>query len=357
MRWQGWITRYGMSFSFVGLAFGAVFFAASLTPSLLPRTYATQGALSGFALAVGYGVGILAVLLWLYLELPPPAGRLDRLSRWLTSVGVALGVVFSLWRATVWQNSLRGLMEMEPLETAYPFRVALIAVVVAAVLVAVARVLGTGTSLVARRLNAILPRRVSYVLGVAVVGFVTISLVNGVLLRRALDAADATFSELDALVEEETPLPTQPLASGSAESLISWGSIGRQGKRFIVSGPTRDEIGRFLGRPATLPLRVFVGLHSRETARERAELALAELERVGAFERLVLVVATPTGSGWLDNGAVDTLEYLHGGDTAIVSTQYSYLPSWITLLVQSDRPEESARTLFDAVYTHWRTLP
>ena len=96
-----------MSFSFVGLAFAAVFFAASLTPSLLPRTYATQGALSGFALAVGYSVGVLAVLLWLYLELPPPAARLDRLSKWLTSVGVALVVVFSLWRATVWQNSLR----------------------------------------------------------------------------------------------------------------------------------------------------------------------------------------------------------------------------------------------------------
>jgi uncharacterized membrane protein len=47
---------------------------------------------------------------------------------------------------------------------------------------------------------------------------------------------------------------------------------------------------------------------------------------VGGFERSVLVVATPTGSGWLDNGAVDTLEYLHGGDTAIVATQYSYLP-------------------------------
>ena len=77
---------------------------------------------------------------------------------------------------------------------------------------------------------------------------------------------------------------------------------------------------------------------------------------MGAFERSVLVVATPTGTGWLDPGAVETVEYLHGGDTAIVSMQYSYLPSWITLLVEPDRPVESARVLFDEVYSHWKTL-
>jgi uncharacterized membrane protein len=69
------------------------------------------------------------------------------------------------------------------------------------------------------------------------------------------------------------------------------------------------------------------------------------------------VVATPTGTGWLDPGAVDTLEYLHEGDTAIVAMQYSYLPSWLTILVDPTRSRESARTLFDEVYAHWKTLP
>ena len=41
---------------------------------------------------------------------------------------------------------------------------------------------------------------------------------------------------------------------------------------------------------------------------ERAELAVAELERAGGFERGNLLVATTTGSGWLDPGAVDSLE-------------------------------------------------
>jgi uncharacterized membrane protein len=86
-------------------------------------------------------------------------------------------------------------------------------------------------------------------------------------------------------------------------------------------------------------------------------LALQELIRVGGFNRKILVVATPTGTGWLDPGAVDTLEYLHGGDTAIVTMQYSYLPSWLTILVDPTRSRDSATQLFDVVYDHWKTLP
>ena len=56
-------------------------------------------------------------------------------------------------------------------------------------------------------------------------------------------------------------------------------------------------------------------------------------------------------------GATDIVEYLHDGNTAIVAQQYSYLPSWMTLLVDPERPVAAARALFDAVYRHWTTLP
>ena len=71
----------------------------------------------------------------------------------------------------------------------------------------------------------------------------------------------------------------------------------------------------------------------------------------------MLLVATPTGTGWLDPGAVHTLEYLHAGDTAIVTMQYSYLPSWLTILVEPRRSADAARTLFETIYGHWKTLP
>ena len=45
-----------------------------------------------------------------------------------------------------------------------------------------------------------------------------------------------------------------------------------------------------------------------------------------------------------------------GGDSAIVSIQYSYLPSWISYLVDQKEAREAGRALFDAVYDRWSQL-
>ena len=127
MSLRTWSSRYWKSFSFVGLVFATLFFSVSVTPSLLPRNYLVQGLLSGFALAVGYGIGIGAVLLYQFLELPEPGDRIQRISKRLTTVAAALIFVGFLRQLTFWQNSIRELMEMEPLLSAYPYRTALIA--------------------------------------------------------------------------------------------------------------------------------------------------------------------------------------------------------------------------------------
>ena len=165
------------------------------------------------------------------------------------------------------------------------------------------------------------------------------------------------FATRDALLEPEYPAPTDPLGTGSAESLVDWEALGRAGREFVASGPTAEAIAAFTGRPAMRPLRVYVGLNSAETVEERAALALEEMIRVGAFDRSVLVVTVPTGTGWMDPAAMDTLEYLHGGDTAIVGVQYSYLTSWISLLVEPGFGTDTGRALFRAVYQHWTALP
>ena len=48
-------------------------------------------------------------------------------------------------------------------------------------------------------------------------------------------------------------------------------------------------------------------------------------------------MVTTTGSGWVDPASVDTFEYLSGGDSAIVAIQYSYLPSWMSYLVDQSK--------------------
>ena len=56
-------------------------------------------------------------------------------------------------------------------------------------------------------------------------------------------------------------------------------------------------------------------------------------------------------------GAVDSIEYLHRGDTAIVSMQYSYLPSWITILVDPVRSIDSENGSPKRTCTASITLP
>jgi uncharacterized membrane protein len=349
--------RFRESFSYVGLAVATLFFAESLTPSLLPRHVAVQGILSGVALALGYGVGVFIVWLWLYLGIPMPNDRFQRVGKRITTVLVATVVVIYLWREKAWQNSIRELMEMEPVDAIYPLGVDIIALLTGVLLIAAARGLRGLWRVIDRRISSYVPRRVSYVVTTLVVVVGLLLITNKIVGRLALNAADAFFLELDKVVDEGIEPPGDGNATGSSQSLVAWDMIGRRGKEFIAAGPTRQEISKFWGKDAMQPLRVYVGLDAAETTEERAELALRELIRSSGFDRKVLVVATPTGTGWLDPGAVDTIEYLHAGDTAIVSMQYSYLPSWLTILVDPARSRNSAKLLFDEVYAHWKTLP
>ncbi|TWU40746.1 alpha/beta hydrolase [Novipirellula artificiosorum] len=351
------IARYWNSFSFIGLVFAVLFFAASLTPSLLPRHFAVQGVLSGFALAIGYMVGLLLLWGWLFLELPQPKAKLETLSKRLTVIVVLLVSLLFTWQATQWQNSIRVRMEMEPVPSAEPIYCVGIAVLVALVIIVLTRGLIRLGAVISRQLNRFLPRRISAAISTVLVVALTLFIANGVVARALLDAADGFFSHADELIDEGIEQPTAAIASGGPDSLIDWETIGRRGKDFIAAGPTQKSISAQTGRVAIDPIRVYVGMRSEETVEARAKLALEELKRVRGFERSTLIIATPTGTGWLDPGAVDTVEYLHGGDTAIVTTQYSYLPSWITILIDPSRSMRSAQALFDEVYGYWKTLP
>ncbi len=48
---------------------------------------------------------------------------------------------------------------------------------------------------------------------------------------------------------------------------------------------------------------------------------------------------------------------LHGGNTAMVAIQYSFLPSWIATLLADDASTEAGAVLFDTVYETWAQLP
>jgi uncharacterized membrane protein len=68
-------------------------------------------------------------------------------------------------------------------------------------------------------------------------------------------------------------------------------------------------------------------------------------------------VITTTGTGWVDPDAASSVEYLHAGDTALVGLQYSYLPSWISFLVDREEAAEAGVALYRHVYRRWSQLP
>jgi uncharacterized membrane protein len=345
-----------LSLSGVGLMLGALFFAAALTPTLIPRSYLTQGALAGACFAIGYLAGVLWRRLWHYLELPEPSARARSIANALVAAGCLLVVIVFLWRAAEWQNSIRAVMKMAPVESAHPFKVCAIALVTFVVLLVLARLFKLVARFLAACTRRLIPQRLANVIGVLIAALLFWSIASNVLIRVAFNALDSSFRELDALHEPERPQPTDPGRTGGAASLVKWQELGRTGRRFIASGPIATEIGAITGRPARDPVRVYVGLNSGDTAQTRARLALDELKRQHGFERKVLIVITPTGTGWIDPSAMDSVEYLHHGDVASVAMQYSYLNSPLSLLFQPEYGADAARALFAEIYGYWTTL-
>ena len=352
-----WPLHLWRSLSGTGLLLGTLFFAASLTPSLIPRTYFTQGVLAGGVFAIGYGLGVFWRWLWGYLELPTLRERTLRIANLVIAFLCAATATAFLWRAAEWQNSIRTLMELEPVTSAHPLKVCAVAALTFVVLLGLARLFLLIYRLVAGQFRRVVPRRVANVIGAAIALLLFWSLATDVLFAYALRLVDSSFQQYDALIEPTAPQPTSPLKTGSPASLLRWEELGRAGREFIASGPSASDISAGSGRDALEPVRVYVGLRAAETPAQRAQLALQELQRAGAFERSTLIVITPTGTGWVDPGAMDSIEYLLHGDVASVAMQYSYLSSPLALLVQPGFGAESARALFAQVYEHWRSLP
>ena len=266
-------------------------------------------------------------------------------------------VGYGLVRETDWQNAIRRVMDMPAAPAGLPILIAIVGVPVALLLIGLARLFNALAMLVSARLSRLVPRRIALLVGFGAVAALFWAIGNGLLMRTALHQLDSSYRHVDALIPAGLSAPEDPVKSGSANSLVSWAGLGAQGRARVVAVPSRSDIASLTGGSAMEPLRVYIGLNSAETVEQRAELALAELKRVGAFDRALLVIATPTGTGWIDPAGMAPLEILFRGDVASVSVQYSYLPSWLSLLVEPDTGADTARAVFRVVYGYWRTLP
>ena len=345
------------AFSLPCLSFGLLLFAASLTPSLIPRGPVLQGVLGGTVAALGYLIGKVCSLIWNAADMPRFRGGAARTARYLFFGLSVAPLIWALSSTLKWQNELRLKMGMELADRLHLAQIMTLAVAAFLVWVLVGTGVATLFRLVRSSFYVFMPARRANVLGAISVVIILFVATRDGIVDVVYAALDESYEAAQGLFEDAPPAPVEARLTGSAASLVDWTAIGAPGRDFILSGPDAEAIASLTGQPAIDPIRVYVGRANGETARERAELALAELLRVNAFEREVLVVASPTGTGWLDPGSHDPLEYMHGGNVATVSTQYSYLQSPLALIFETETGLEQATETLEVIHTYWKTLP
>ena len=350
-RWRRTRWVFTRRLCFGGLVGGLVLFCLSMTPSLVPRLWLFQGTVSGISVAVGYGVGSAASAGVRKLLPREPSPTVKRNSWWvLLGSTLVLGGLF-LYYGSEWQQQVRRAMGMDQLRATEWFATVVSTAVLAYLLVVVSRTIRGVTRVLIRLLDRMFPHQVTVVGSVVTVAVVVALLLEGVLFNGMIGALNRTYALTDRDTNPWITRPVSELRTGGPGSLVEWESLGVRGRDFTGDGggPTVSEIEAFSGEPAMEPIRVYVGLRSADTLDERIELALAELERTGAFERSVLVVNTTTGTGWVDENVADSLEFLHNGDTAQIAMQYSYLPSWVSFLVDRSEASSTGEQLITAV--------
>ena len=172
---------------------------------------------------------------------------------------------------------------------------------------------------------------------------------------RAMRKIEAGTSAQDPVLEaDEATRWTTSQVSGGPGSLVPWASLGREGRRHALTavrpqaiqdrpeGVPDLSIETVMREPAkATPVQVYVGLDGASGARERVDLALAEMDRTGAFARSLIMLVSPTGTGYVNYVAVAAAQYLTRGDVATVTLQYSKRPSPLSLTKVKDAREQN----------------
>jgi uncharacterized membrane protein len=304
---RGLLRQAGWRFAVTGLG-GAVFTGARTGADRVDTRLGARGRIAGFPMAVPVGL-VLAYLLE--------------------------------------RRRVRGVGEQgDPVESAAPIQSLGLAAGTPGVLVGAAYAEHELATWLGRRLAAVRPGgpRVGRLAGhAACLGALTVA--SSSVWSRAMHRIEAgTSRESPVFGSGQDVHWAGSTMSGGEGSLVPWDTLGREGRRHVLAHvhpkPVADRpagvpdlsIETVMGEPAKAsPIQVYVGLDSATTPRERVDLALAELERTGAFDRSMLMLVSPTGTGYVNYVAVAAAEYLTRGDVATVTLQYSKRPSPLSL--------------------------
>lgn len=344
-----------MDISLIGVVGALVMYGVSVSPSLLARSWQWHAVASGVLSAVGYIVG-LTIQRFYALVVP-------RLGVEITapqSVSIAFRAVlllgFFLWFLRWLLQSYRERKRANHLvgmrgETLGEY---LLGTVCAFILMLALLGVAWGLQWIGRAIVSVLSQWMHMVFALAlsllILVVIVYALTSQVLLKLGINFFTRHARKMNNRTAKGIVQPQVPERSGSPQSRSSWRAVGGQGRVFLGRGPSRADIEAVTGCSAMEPIRVYAGMPDEgQSLQNAADLVVEELHRTGAFDRAVILIATSTGSGWVDEWQVQPLEYLTRGNCATASMQYSFVPSSINFLTDLDVSEEAAVILFETI--------
>lgn len=345
-----------------GLTLALVMLWVALTPSLLPRAWWMTAVNTGMSMAYGYAVGdVLGRLAsWLARRTDVRVtlnARADWLFRTLWLVLLTLVSVVA-WRYGVRQQAVSAALTGTPTGGNLGQLVGLLAgIVLFALLLLAGRGLLALWRGVRHLVRPVLPKIVAPVVAAVLVVVMLVVVTDRVVYRQGMNWALGNAQQLNASPPEGRTAPTQPERSGSPASLESWALLGRDGQAFVADGPRADDIESATGEPALEPIRAYAGKAEHDLVEDAAAAAVAELVRAGGLDRSWVHVTTSTGTGFVQEWSVESVEFLTGGDVATVSMQYSFFSSALAYVSDRETPPAAGRALLEAVEEELAAVP
>ena len=344
-----------MDISLIGVVGALVMYGVSVSPSLLARSWQWHAVASGVLSAVGYIVG-LTIQRFYALVVPRLGVEITAPKAVSIAFRAVLLLGFFLWFLRWLLQSYRERKRANRLvgmrgETLGEY---LLGTVCAFILMMALLGVAWGLQWVGRAIVSVLSQWMYMVFALAlsllILVVIVYALTSKVLLKLGINFFTRHAQKMNNRTAKGIVQPQVPERSGSPQSRSSWRAVGGQGRVFLGRGPSCADIEAVTGCSAMEPIRVYAGMPEEgQSLQSTADLVVEELHRTGAFDRAVILIATSTGSGWVDEWQVQPLEYLTRGNCATASMQYSFVPSSINFLTDLDVSEEAAVILFETI--------
>lgn len=337
------------SLSVSGLIFALLLCFLAFQPSLLPRGPVSQAVLGAIFILAGYGLGFLLEKLFKRI-VKKPLKRL-KLPEYLALVVWLIGVFIITIVGAHWQtDQIRqlGLQVSAP----QPVIVFCGLLIILGLLLLVGYAVFKFVHFITHVLHRFLGRALAFSAAILLtLGLIYLELSYAVL------RLEQNLEKSQRVVQTNLSPPSSSLSSGSQDSLVSWDKLGLKGREFVSSSVELSRLKAFWpDQEVKEPIRAYVGIDNEPDIKKRAQLLVQELDRTGAFSRSAIVLFTPSGTGWVNEVAVETGEYIFKGDVASASIQYSAISSFLQFIVDQKIAGQVSNEMFNAVRDKLNTL-